>query len=114
MDTIKTKEELTADVAVLSSKMEALETKAGADAFIATEIASIDAVLSKVPERAVSDGCLSMRQVLLITKKLAQLHPEARVKYEMERTTISLNKAKEAVALADAKPILEEPLEEKP
>lgn len=108
MDTLKTKAELEADKAVLDSKLAALQTKEGADAFIASEIAALDDVLANLPDpKPSAAGRLSMKQFLEHIKTFYQTAPTVAVERELartEQTLIELDKAM-ATVKADVEPI---------
>ena len=81
-----TKEELTADKAALDSKRETLLTKAGAEAFIADQIARIDAVLPTLEEPKLKGNQVSMKTFLTTVKAMMAKSPEKVVEAEIMRT----------------------------
>ena len=83
---LKTKEELTTNKAVLESKRATLQTKAGADAFIAAEVGKIDAVLPTLEESAPKKGQVSMKTFLTTVKAIMAKAPNKVVEAEIMRT----------------------------
>ncbi len=81
-----TKEELTADKAALDSKRETLLTKAGAEAFIADQIARIDAVLPTLEEPKLKGNQVSMKTFLSLVKSRMVKSPVQVVEAEIVRT----------------------------
>ena len=88
MDSInlKTKEELMTDKAALESKRTTLQTKAGADAFIAAEVGKIDAVLPTLKEPTLKKGQVSMKTFLTTVKAMMAKSPNKVVEAEIMRT----------------------------
>lgn len=87
MEAIKTTAELESDKAVFETELAQLTTKEGADAFIASKIAVLDEILSKLPDKPSSvKGRLSMKAFLEHLKALHQTEPALVVQRQIALT----------------------------
>jgi len=86
VETNPVKLRLTSDKAALESKRATLQTKAGADAFIAAEVGKIDAVLPTLKEPKLKKGQVSMKTFLTTVKAMMAKSPAKVVEAEIART----------------------------
>ena len=94
-----TKTELDAEKATIEEKISVLRTQDGADAFIAGEIAKIDAVLPTLTEATLKDNHISMKTFLTTLKTRMTKAPDKAVAAEIQRTEKLLLET--AVQIAD-------------
>jgi len=95
MDRDPRKSELEAEKTDIDTRIATLQTKDGADAFIAEQKADIDAVLPRLRDRKLPSNQISMKQFLEINKKLLDKHPTEYITREiaqLERRVTELEK----------------------
>ena len=85
MDREYTKSELQAEKTDIDTRIATLQTKDGADTFIANQKAKIDAVLPRLHDRKLPDNRISMKQFLRLQKRIIERDPTAYVTREITR-----------------------------
>ena len=103
VETDPVKLRLASDKAALESKLTTLQTKAGADAFIAAEVGKIDAVLPTLKEPKLKKGQVSMKTFLTTVKAIMAKAPNKVVEAEIMRTEKQLVKIDAEVKVIDDK-----------
>ena len=85
MDREHTKSELEAEKTDIDTRIATLQTKDGADAFIAAQKAGIDTVLPTLKDRKLPHNQISMKQFLGLQKRIIERDPAAYVTREIAR-----------------------------
>ena len=108
MDTIKTQSALEADKAVLDSKLAALQTKDGADAFLQAEKQTLQETLVRLkPQPALGRNLISMRDYITGLQGLLERIPDTIIEAEIaqtEKTLVTVEQELKQLKEADLSP----------
>ena len=111
MDTRKTTEELDADKTALDSKLAALQTKDGADAFLQAEKQTLQETLVRLkPQPALGNNLISMRDYITGLQGLLERIPNKVIEAEIahtEKTLVTIEQELKQLKEADLSPVEE-------